>query len=162
LDTFSHALWGKALFGYRGAKFSPFLFGVAPDLIAFVPFTIFKLFKNSSGKILGRPEIVEIPDWVFYLYDFSHSFITSFLLIAVLLYFKKKILAFAALSWSFHILLDFPFHSKEFFPTKIFWPISDVYLDGISWATPEVWLTNVLFLTLFFFYRFYPGKDLKM
>ena len=155
MDTFSHALWGKALFGYRGSKFSPFLFGAAPDLIAFLPFFIFKLLsRGSSTDILGKPEIVEIPLWVFNLYDFSHSFITAFLLVGILLYFKRKIFAFAALSWPFHILLDFPFHTKEFFPTKIFWPFSNFSVDGISWATPEVWLTNLSFLLVFFFWRF--------
>jgi hypothetical protein len=51
-------------------------------------------------------------------------------------------------------LLDFPFHTKEFFPTKIFWPFSNFSVDGISWATPEVWLTNLSFLLVFFFWRF--------
>ena len=161
MDTFSHALWGKALFGYRGARFSPFFFGAAPDLIAFVPYFIFKLIKSSNAKLFGKPEIAELPNWVLILYDFSHSFVTSFIVLGILFFFKKRILAFASLSWSFHILLDFPFHTKEFFPTKIFWPISDIYYDGISWGIPQVWLTNILLLFLILFYRFRPGKDLE-
>ena len=159
MDTFSHALWGKALFGYRGARFSPFFFGSAPDLIAFVPHFIHKLFNSNDSDLFGKPEIVEIPSWVLSLYDFSHSFITAFLVILFLLLFKKKVFAFAALAWPFAILLDFPFHSKEFFATKLFWPLTDYSFDGVSWATPEVWFGNLFLLLIFILYRFYPGKD---
>lgn len=160
MDTLSHALWGKALFGYRGARFSPLIFGSAPDLIAFIPHFIYKLLIKTDSKLFGKPELVEIPPWVLTLYDFSHSFITAFVVVLLLLYFNKKILAFAALAWPFAILLDFPFHRKEFFGTKIFWPFSDYSYDGVSWATPEVWFTNIILLLIFIFYRFRPGKDL--
>ena len=36
MDTFSHALWGKGLFGYKKYRYLPFLFGDAPDLCAFI------------------------------------------------------------------------------------------------------------------------------
>ena len=161
MDTFSHALWGKALFVYRVAKFSPFFFGSAPDLIAFIPHFFYKLLKKTDSELFGKPDLVEIPGWVFSLYDFSHSFITAFTVILLLVYFKKKIYAFAALAWPFAILLDFPFHRKEFFGTKIFWPFSDYSFDGVSWASPEVWFTNIILLLIFIFYRFFPGKDSK-
>jgi len=51
-------------------------------------------------------------------------------------------------------MLDFPFHTKEFFPTKIFYPISDFHFDGISWASPVVWFTNIALLVLIFVYRY--------
>ena len=161
MDTFSHALWGKALFGYKGARYSPFLFGAAPDLFSFIPYTLFKLFGSTNAKLFGKPVIEEMPSWVFNLYDLGHSFVTFLVVISVLVILKKKVLAFASLSWAFHILLDFPFHTKEFFPTKIFWPINDFIYDGVSWANPQVWFMNLFFLCLFFFYRFKPGKDSK-
>jgi len=62
-------------------------------------------------------------------------------------------LAFAMLGWPFHILLDFPFHTRAYFPSKIFWPLSDFTVDGISWGQPKVWLPNLAGLILLYVYR---------
>jgi len=120
LDTLSHTLWGKALFGYKGFRFSPLLLGAAPDLIAFLPWMIIRILNGTFfDRKFGEPPPLEIvPDWVFFMYDFSHSFVTGFLLVFLLYYFRKDYLWFAALAWPFHTVLDFPFHTKEFFPTK--------------------------------------------
>tara|TARA_B100001971_G_C18172421_1_gene527944 strand:+ start:18 stop:509 length:492 start_codon:yes stop_codon:yes gene_type:complete len=155
LDTLSHALWGKALFGYKGFRFFPLLLGAAPDLIAFLPWMIIRILNGTFfDRKFGEPPPLEIvPDWVFFMYDFSHSFVTGFLLVFLLYYFRKDYLWFAALAWPFHTVLDFPFHTKEFFPTKIFWPLSDFYIDGIPWSRPEVWFTNIILLALVLFYK---------
>ncbi len=155
MDTLSHALWGKALFGYKGFRFFPLLLGAAPDLIAFLPWMIIRILNGTFfDRKFGEPPPLEIvPDWVFFMYDFSHSFVTGFLLVFLLYYFRKDYLWFAALAWPFHTVLDFPFHTKEFFPTKIFWPLSDFYIDGIPWSRPEVWFTNIILLALVLFYK---------
>ena len=57
------------------------------------------------------------------------------------------------LGWPFHILLDFPFHSKEYFPTKLFWPLTDFTLDGIPWNQPVVWLPNLAGIAVLFYLR---------
>ena len=154
MDTFSHALWGKALFGYKGAKYSPFLFGAAPDLFSFIPYTLFKLFGSTNAKLFGKPVIEEMPSWVFNLYDLGHSFVTFLVVISVLVILKKKVLAFASLSWAFHILLDFPFHTKEFFPVQLFWPLTSLSVDGISWSHPAVWYPNVAGIIILFILRY--------
>ncbi len=155
MDTLSHALWGKALFGYKGFRFPPLLLGAAPDLIAFLPWMIIRILNGTFfDRKFGEPPPLEIvPDWVFFMYDFSHSFVTGFLLVFLLYYFRKDYLWFAALAWPFHTVLDFPFHTKEFFPTKIFWPLSDFYIDGIPWSRPEVWFANIILLALVLFYK---------
>ena len=53
------------------------------------------------------------------LYNFGHSFITAFFVVFFLYLIGKKMMSYAALAWPFHIMLDFPFHTKEFFSTKI-------------------------------------------
>jgi hypothetical protein len=35
MDTLSHALWGKGLFGYRGKTWLALFFGEMPDLFSF-------------------------------------------------------------------------------------------------------------------------------
>jgi hypothetical protein len=57
------------------------------------------------------------------------------------------------LGWPFHILLDFPFHTKAYFPTKLFWPLSNITFDGISWTHPAVWFPNLAGIIILFFWR---------
>ncbi len=35
MDTLSHALWGRGLFGYRGMPWLALFFGAMPDLASF-------------------------------------------------------------------------------------------------------------------------------
>ncbi|MDP7483920.1 MAG: hypothetical protein QF763_05675 [Candidatus Marinimicrobia bacterium] len=150
MDTFSHAFWGRGLFGYRGHPWLALFFGAAPDLFSFGILILVRL--TTLQFPTEAPPIETIPWWVFVNYDISHSFISAFTAIAIVSRFRKD-LAFAMLGWPFHIVLDFPFHTKEFFPSKIFWPLSDFTVDGISWGQPKVWLPNLAGLILLYSYR---------
>ena len=155
MDTLSHALWGKGLFGYRGHGYISLLFGASHDLITFFPWMLIKFINGTFFDLgFGKPPLETIPDWVFLMYNFSHSFITGFLVVLFFYFVRKNYLWFAALAWPFHIVLDFPFHTKDFFPTKIIWPISDFSFDGISWMRAEVWFANLGLLALLFIYRY--------
>ena len=83
MDTVSHALWGKGLFGYRKYRWYALLFGAIPDLLSFGLFFIFNLLISPSNFKLGKPSIEDIPPWVFSLYDFSHSIIVAFIFIII-------------------------------------------------------------------------------
>ena len=156
MDTLSHALWGRGLFGYRGHKWLAIFFGAMPDLFSFGILIIVGLFSGNytSGNYAyeGPPSLESIPNWVFFNYDLSHSFITAFLCIGIVYYFNRS-LTFPMLAWPFHILLDFPFHSKEYFPTKFLWPLTDFSIDGIPWSNPEVWFPNMAGIIILFIYR---------
>ena len=156
MDTLSHALWGRGLFGYRGHKWLAIFFGAMPDLFSFGILIIVRLFSgNYTGgnyTYEGPPSLESIPNWVFFNYDLSHSFITAFLCIGIV-YFFNRALIFPMLAWPFHILLDFPFHSKEYFPTKFLWPLTDFSIDGIPWSNPEVWFPNMAGIIILFIYR---------
>jgi hypothetical protein len=155
LDTFSHALWGRGLFGFRGHPWMALLFGAAPDLISFGAFSGYSLFNGTY--VPGPPALETLPQWVFITYNLMHSFVTAALVISLLAWWRRDI-AFAMLAWPFHILLDFPFHTAEYFPTHLFWPLSDFYFDGISWGTPMVWFSNLAGLMLLFAWRYYRKK----
>ena len=101
---------------------------------------------------MGKPELSEIPNWVFTLYDFSHSLIIA-LFFVLIVYKINKNFSFPMLAWPFHILIDIFTHSREYFPTPIFWPISDYRFDGIPWSNPYVFLLNVIGIFLIFIYR---------
>ena len=46
MDTFSHALWGKGLFGYRKYRPLSIFFGLFPDLSSFGVLFIVKLISR--------------------------------------------------------------------------------------------------------------------
>ena len=46
------------------------------------------------------------------------------------------------LGWLLHILIDVPTHSKAYYATKIFWPLSDWGFDGIPWWNRWFWALN--------------------
>ena len=151
MDTISHALWGKGLFGYRKYRWYSFLFGALPDLFSFGIYFIHSIFFSSS-PLMGRPTRSEIPEWVYSLYDISHSLVIASIVIFIAYKINKEF-AFPMLAWPAHIILDFFTHSIEFFPTPILWPISDFKFDGIPWSNPIVFFTNVLHIFLLFIYR---------
>ena len=151
MDTLSHALWGKGLFGYRKYRWYSFLFGALPDLFSFGIYFIHSIFFSSS-PVMGRPTRSEIPEWVYSLYDISHSMVIASIIIFIVYKINKEF-AFPMLAWPAHIILDFFTHSIEFFPTPIFWPLSDYQFDGIPWSNPIIFFTNVLLIFLLFIYR---------
>ena len=159
MDTLSHALWGKGLFGYRKYRWYSFLFGALPDLFSFGIYFIHSIFFSSS-PLMGRPERSEIPEWVYSLYDISHSLVIASIFIFIAYKINKEF-AFPMLAWPAHIILDFFTHSIEFFPTPILWPISDFKFDGIPWSNPIVFFANVICIFFLFIYRRKQSSPLK-
>ena len=152
MDTVSHALWGKGLFGYRKYGYLALLFGALPDLLSFGIYFLFNLLTNPFSMELGKPSLDSLPSWLFFLYDFSHSIIIAFIFIIIVYKINKQI-CFTMLAWPFHILIDFFTHSIKYFPTPIFWPISDYRYDGIPWSNPLIWFGNIFCIVIIFIYR---------
>lgn len=125
-------------------------FGAMPDMVSFGAFAIIR-FVNGE-YVHGKPPLEIIPQWCFFLYDLSHSLLISLVLLLVV-FWKSRALAFAMLGWPFHIMLDIPFHSRHYFPTKFFYPFSDYFYDGIAWNSLEVWLPNVAGVIVVVVYR---------
>ena len=153
MDTLSHTLWGKGLFGYRKYGALALLFGALPDLLSFGLYFLVRLLSQGMNIEFGRPAVGTIPDWVFTMYNFSHSFIIV-LFIFIIAFIIDKDLCFPLLAWPFHILLDFLFHSIDFFPTPILWPISDYKFDGVAWSNPYIWIGNIICIIILFIYRY--------
>ena len=80
MDTLSHALWGRGLFGYRGLAWPSFFFGAFPDLFSFGFLLIVRLFSGDFSNMGGGPPPLDsIPWWVYINYDICHSFVSAFL-----------------------------------------------------------------------------------
>ena len=155
MDTFSHALWGYGLFGFRKTpklaypKFAA-LMGAMPDLISFGALLVLRVLQGDIH--FGKPALSTLPHWIYPAYTVGHSFVIAFAVIGAVAYWRKDI-AFAMLAWPFHIVLDFPFHSLQYFPTPMFWPISDFKIDGIPWSHWYIWYPNVAGIVILLWYR---------
>ena len=151
MDTLSHALWGYGLFGYKRYPWSAIFFGAMPDLISFGFLMLINLMTGHWH--FGKPALDSLPSWIFPAYSIGHSFMVC-LPIIYLVYRFNRAFAMAMLAWPFHIILDFPFHSKAFFATPIFWPLSEYKMDGVPWTHWYIWYPNILFLSILIFYRY--------
>ena len=74
MDTFSHALWGYGLFGYRRHAWLALLFGALPDLCSFGAYLVLRI-VDGGGYHPGPPPIGSLPHWLFVSYDLWHSFV---------------------------------------------------------------------------------------
>jgi len=155
MDILAHGLWGGVAFGWKKKYGWAFSFGVLPDLLAFGPFFIYRLFAGTTT--FGKPELSAIPPAVFTAYNFSHSLFTAIAILLVIRFLISKELAAAALAYPLHILLDIPTHDKTFFPTPFLFPVSDYRVDGFSWGNAYFMIFNYTSLAagyyLYFRYR---------
>lgn len=158
MDTLSHTLWGAGLFGKRGSFMLAMFFGALPDLVSFGLWLPAHLLAN--GFQFGKPDLALIPGWVIFQYNLFHSLLVAFAAMGLVALWRKEV-AFAMLAWPFHILLDIPFHTAEFFPTQFLWPASAVFYDGVAWSNPWVWYSNIAGLIVLFFWRWRHGDFKK-
>jgi hypothetical protein len=155
MDTVSHALWGYGLFGYKRYALLAILFGAMPDLISFGALMAINLIDGHVQ--FGKPSLASLPSWLYIHYAIGHSFLISLPVVGLVAWWRKDI-AFAMLAWPFHIVLDFPFHTKAYFAKPIFWPLSDFSVDGIAWSHWYIWWPNVAGIIILFWYRYRQKK----
>ena len=84
-----------------------------------------------------------------HLYDVTHSFVV-FLAVFALLWLVMKRPVWELGAWGLHVLVDIPTHSFAFFPTPIFWPLSDWKFDGWQWSQPAILIPNFTVLLLLY------------
>ncbi|MEK7588638.1 MAG: hypothetical protein AAB438_02355 [Patescibacteria group bacterium] len=184
MDIFAHALWAGAGAKKLNDKFeienkpkvSPgwtAFWGVFPDFFAFtipfmtmlyvVAFKGFNIsdFRGPQSDLRGFEEMQRAFDFAPTLYQYSHSliiFLTIFILTWI--YFKRP--RFELLGWALHILIDIFSHSAEFYPTPLFFPLSDwKFLDGVSWGNTYYMIINYSLLLLMVLYFIFRKKKLE-
>ena len=147
MDIISHGLWGGIAFGRRKHFIAAFLFGILPDILAFVPFFIYT--QLNGIHFHRQPPLEIIPSWVFDIYNLSHSLLLSCLICLIIRKVNKESSLYY-LAWPLHILFDIPTHPAEFFPTRFLYPVSDFSIDGRLWTSPIIWYPNIIILTIFY------------
>ncbi len=117
-------------------------FGILPDVISFGG-----LYNGAFlRKVLffKKPPQSIFPPYVMRLYHIFHSLIIWFVVLLITTAVGPAWLALAVCGWGFHIFLDIFTHSKEAFPTHIFWPFSNFHFSGISWSNKWFMLFSYL------------------
>ncbi len=114
-----------------------FWWGIMPDLLAFgIPFSL----AIFSGSIDHHAKLAGF-DIAQAVYPYTHSLII-FCAVMFGVYVIRRKWYLPMLGWGFHILLDIPFHTRDFFPTPFLFPVSSYTLPfGIVWGTPLVWIS---------------------
>lgn len=178
MDTFSHALWAILPFKYMNLKKKRFnlwaaaFWGMFPDIFAFaVPFLWMAFSVTIGGMAVSQfpnavsfepvdPALAPVFSLVHVLYSLSHSLIIFALITGIsYLLFKDKTVYLGG--WLIHILIDIPTHSYDFYPTPIFWPLSDWKLNGIKWANGWVLIANFALLAVFYFWLWRKEKRMR-
>lgn len=151
MDILAHSLWTNAVF-YKSfrhqtkQRFIAVLFGILPDLVSFVPSTIYLLFAGRQFS----PALFGSDLWVFRYaqtsYNFTHSLVIFTLVCLIVWIIRKGKMYWPMWGWVLHILIDIPTH-KDFYETPFLFPISDYsFSHGLSWAHPIFMLINYVAL----------------
>jgi hypothetical protein len=159
MDVFAHFLWSVALFWHQRHRLYAGLIGVLPDLLSFG-----LLFVTEITHHLGRqgpPPLDSLPGWLFVMYSITHSLVIWGLLFAVVwIVLRKPPIILGA--WGIHIVSDVFTHSPSYFPTPLFWPISDwKYMYGVRWSMPVFMVINYAAIAIVYILIFKHWVDKK-
>ncbi len=156
MDDIAHVLWSIALF-YHYDWWLAAIFGVLPDLVAFIPFYARRIILHRVRRVQDlRPKLYDVsfyPRWVSFLYNATHSIFVILAVIGVCSWlFSYRVEYWAML---IHVLVDIPSHRRQWFGTKILWPFSHWQFDGVSWASKDFMLANYTAIALVFGVRLF-------
>ena len=140
MDYFAHGIWSYIIFHRIKKVYLAIIFGLLPDTISWA---IYAFYRMIISEEFGRPVLEQIPQWVFTLYNISHSLIVcGFVIIVIYLILKRvPIYVFA---WPISIVFDIFTHTRYFLPTPFLWPLSEWKFPGISWGNAKFMLFNYL------------------
>lgn len=151
MDTLSHYLWAVALYWYfrKPRHWLSGLSGALPDLLSFGLLFVMAHLGMTAFEPGGPPPIEHIPDFIFTLYNVTHSLIPIGMT-ALLLFFLARRWWFLTWGWLLGILMDIPTHTQAYFPTPFLWPLSSYTFDGFSWGQSWFMLLNYSLLFVAF------------
>lgn len=157
MDYVAHGLWSYIVFNRIKRPIYAVIFGLLPDTISWVIYAVYRLlFLNQFGK----PVVSEIPQWVFNLYNMSHSLIVAGVIIALIYIISRKIPIYI-FAWPLAIVLDIFTHTRDFLPTPFLWPLSSWKFPGIQWGTWQFMITNYSVIILCLIIILYKGRRVR-
>jgi len=179
MDVISHWFWGLGITRGRLRWWVAGMMGVLPDLLVFVPATIFRTLSGEGRVKIDETTTTADMGWYpWEAYQITHSLVwmtLGFLLIwwwfarrgVHQSWFDGKVNARTAaflmcIPWLLHILIDIPTHAGSFFPTPFLAPISDFIIDGVRWSNPAVFFTNVALLITLWAVIFWKERQVRV
>lgn len=172
MDILAHGLWTNAVyygkyFKDKKSRFLAVLFGVLPDLVSFIPSTIYLFFHRqdfySITAELGRAQGVF--KYALVSYNYTHSMVIFLAAMLVVTVIRKGKIYWPMWGWALHIAIDI-FTHKNFFSTPFLFPLSNYHFThGTAWSHPVFMLFNysalaVVYLVIFFFFRKHAKKQI--
>jgi hypothetical protein len=107
----------------------------------------FSQFGNSNQMEPSPHDTLPIFKLTQLLYSLSHSLL-AFGIVFLIMFLVFRRIRYSVFGWLFHILIDIPTHSYQFYPTPFLWPFSDWKFNGLSWATPWFMIFNLTALAV--------------
>ena len=168
MDVVSHALWGRVLTRRRINPYLAMGIGIMPDLVAFIPQSLSNWVNGVESKRVTSDSVTLDLPLAWDIYQWSHSLFVAGVIFFLLwwIFDNNKTFSwgisrsnsarndafFLILPWFWHILLDIPGHSIEFFPTPFLHPFSDFMIDGVRWSTPWFFFPQIILVFCLTYY----------
>jgi hypothetical protein len=171
MDVVAHTLWTNAAFYGKYAKdrkkrYLAAFFGVAPDLVSFVPAIVYTvmtgLFSTTQQSHMAAYANLATASWpIRYAaesYNYTHSLVIFAAVFLIVFALRKGKPYWPLLGWALHILIDIPTHT-DFFPTPFLFPLSEARNPiAITWAEPWFMVINygaliAVYLIIFIYFR---------
>jgi hypothetical protein len=165
MDIFAHALWAGAGISlvHRRWPVKPATAAAAvvlaalPDIPHLLPLLVWSIFGEGTFAALGgyaiavpgqEPSMLPIVALLsHHLHCVMHSAIVAGA-VTLLLWAVRRSLWVPLLGWWSHIVIDIFTHSANYYPSPVFYPITQRGLDGIAWNTP--WFMALNYAVLIF------------
>lgn len=131
MDPLTHILITRALVGREPATQ---LAGIAADAPFYLTYPWWLLARGELRRSFARNSWPAPPRWMLRLHHAAHSL--PLLLVAVMLIRLTvgRWPSALARAWLLHILIDIPTHSRKQWAPQFLWPLSNLSIDGVSWA----------------------------
>jgi len=130
MDSLTHLIVTRKLVG---TDCSVILAGLAADLPFYLTYPPWLLLRGELIDAIRTNEWPAAPHWMQLLHHIFHSLPVVFA-VSLLARLVNDEWPRWGKAWALHILIDIPTHSRQHWAPQFLWPISDVTVDGISWA----------------------------
>jgi hypothetical protein len=165
VDILAHALWagaaGKALDAKVPVSTATLAgivaLGVAPDVVPMLPVLAYAVDHPAAVSLVvdyamavpgGEPALPpSVASLTHHLHCAMHSVVVIALVTALAWAWRRRP-PWVLLGWWIHVLFDIATHSDDFYAVPLFYPLSDLALDGIAWNRPRVLAANYATLAL--------------
>ena len=115
-------------------KPSTILGGLVADAPFYCAYPPWLFVTKQLGPALATNTWPEPPAWMKTAHHIFHSFPVLGLLALLHHIIWKRWSSASLFAWCLHVLIDLPTHSRRQWAPQFLWPLSDVTIDGVSWA----------------------------